>query len=182
MFNIRILYNSSPVTCIRQMSLRLPAMIHTALEQIRNFYALEDNVATGGQPAPGQFSALREAGFDVVINLAVPDSPGAISAENKIIHDLGMVYEHIPVNFKSPAPSDLDQFFQSMERHRGKKIFVHCAYNWRVSSFMFLWRILKCHCPVTEALRDLHTVWQPDTIWQTFIDTALASYPLNIEP
>src|SRR3972149_1462158 len=155
-------------------------MARTALEQIKNFYVLDENVATGGQPAPDQFSAIKTAGFDVVINLALADSPGAVNTEDRIIHDLGMVYEHIPVNFKNPALDDLDLFFHSMERHRGRKIFVHCAYNWRVSSFMFLYRIIKCGCPVTEALHDLHALWEPDNIWQNFIKSALASY--NLKP
>jgi protein tyrosine phosphatase (PTP) superfamily phosphohydrolase (DUF442 family) len=151
-------------------------MDQIALEQIRNFYTLDDNVATGGQPEADQFAAISQAGFDVVINLALADSPGAVSAEDKIIHDLGMVYEHIPVNFNNPAPDDLDLFFHSMQRHRGKRIFVHCAYNWRVSSFMFLYRTIKCGCPVDEALHDLHAVWQPDNVWQNFIESALDSY------
>jgi len=155
-------------------------MAQTTLEQIRNFYVLEDNVATGGQPAPDQFAAIKNAGFDVVINLALADSPGAVSSEGKIIHDLGLAYEHIPVDFKNPVLGDLDLFFHSMERHRGRKIFVHCAYNWRVSSFMFLYRIIKCGCPVAEALHDLHALWEPDNIWQNFIKSALASY--NLKP
>lgn len=154
-------------------------MSQTTLERIKNFYALEDHVATGGQPAPDQFAVIKDAGFDVVINLARTDSPGAVSNEGKIIQDLGMTYEHIPVDFKNPALADLDLFFHSMERHRGNKIFVHCAYNWRVSSFMFLYRTIKCHCPADEALRAMHAVWHPDRTWQTFIESALTSY--NIE-
>jgi len=151
-------------------------MPHPDLSSIRNYYPLGDNMATGGQPTPEQFTALKQAGFNVVINLARPDSPGAFSDEAGLMHDLGMVYEHIPVDFKHPAPADLDCFFESMRRHEGKKIFVHCAYNWRVSSFMFLYRTLQRHCPVAEALPDLHAVWRPDHTWQAFINTALAAH------
>lgn len=154
-------------------------MARTALEQIMNFYVLDGNIATGGQPAPDQFSAIKNAGFDVVINLALPDSPGAVSNEGKIIHDLDMDYAHIPVDFRNPALADLDLFFHHMEHHRGRKIFVHCACNWRVSSFMFLYRTIKCRCPVAEALCDLHAVWHPDSTWQTFIESMLNSH--NIE-
>ena len=151
-------------------------MPNTDLSLIKNYYALGDNVATGGQPTPEQFSSIRQAGFDVVINLARPDSPGAIHNEAGITHDLGMAYEHIPVDFKHPVLADLNCFFETMQRHPGKKIFVHCAYNWRVSSFMFLYRAIRCHCPVPEALQDLHAVWRPDQTWQAFINTALAAH------
>ena len=148
----------------------------TTPEQIRNFYVLGDDIATGGQPLPDQFAALKKAGFDMVINLALADSPGAVKNEVDIIHDLGMIYKHIPVNFHAPMPDDLDLFFRNMEFHRGKRIFVHCALNWRVSCFMFLYRTVKCGCPVEQAMRDLHAIWQPDAIWQHFIDTVLDSY------
>jgi protein tyrosine phosphatase (PTP) superfamily phosphohydrolase (DUF442 family) len=148
----------------------------TSLEQIRNFYVLGDDIATGGQPLADQFAALKDAGFDVVINLALADSPGAVKNEDEIIHNLGMVYKHIPVNFYSPMPDDLDLFFHNMELHRGKRIFVHCALNWRVSCFMFLYRTVKCDCPVERAMHDLHAIWQPDDTWRNFIDTALDSY------
>ena len=154
-------------------------MSQITLEQIRNFYVLEDKVATGGQPALDQFAILKNEGFDVVINLARADSPGSVNNEGKIIHDLGMAYEHIPVDFKYPALADLDLFFHSMERYRGRKVFVHCAYNWRVSSFMFLYRTIKCHCPVDKALHDLHAGWNPNNVWQNFIKSAQTSY--NIE-
>ena len=154
-------------------------MSRTALQQIRNFYRVAENIATGGQPAPEQFTAIRLAGFDVIINLALADSPGAVKDEHKIIHELGMVYEHIPVHFRKPELADLNLFFNCMERHREQKIFVHCAYNWRVSSFIFLYRTIKCHCPVAEALSDLHAVWHPDSTWQGFIESALQSH--NIE-
>ena len=154
-------------------------MSRTALEQIRNFYVLEDKVATGGQPELDQFAALKYEGFDIVINLALADSPGAVSNEGKIIHDLGLAYEHIPVDFRYPALADLDLFFHRMEHYRGRKIFVHCAYNWRVSSFMFLYRIIKCGCPMAEALHGLHALWEPDVTWQKFIRSALDAYNLN---
>lgn len=154
-------------------------MTHPALEQIRNFYALEDNVATGGQPAPDQIPAIRMAGFDVVINLSLPDSPDAIREEDKLIHELGMVYEHIPVDFKRPSLEDLKLFFHKMECHRGRNIFVHCAYNWRVSSFMFLYRVIKSGRPIAEARSDLHRIWQPDQTWQSFIESALDHYQIE---
>ena len=154
-------------------------MSRTALQQIRNFYRVAENIATGGQPAPEQFTAIRHAGFDVIINLALADSPGAVKEELKIIHELGMEYEHIPVPFRKPELADLNRFFNCMERHREQKIFVHCAYNWRVSSFIFLYRTIKCQCPVAEALSDLHAVWHPDNTWQGFIESTLQSH--NIE-
>jgi protein tyrosine phosphatase (PTP) superfamily phosphohydrolase (DUF442 family) len=149
------------------------------LQQIRNFYRIGHNIATAGQPTIEEFTIVKQNNFDLIINLAKKDSPNAISNESSIVAGLGLNYIHIPVDFKAPALSDLQQFFEIMERHRNKHIFVHCALNRRVSSFMFLYRIIKCNLSVLEALRDLHAVWQPDNIWQSFIDTALTHYNVN---
>lgn len=162
-------YNDSfPANRIR------PMQNADGLDLIRNYYALGDNIATGGQPAAGQFPLLARAGFEIIINLARPDSPGAIGDEDRIVRRLGMTYESVPVDFYHPAAGDLDRFFDIMQRHHGRKIFVHCAYNWRVSCFMYLYRVIQCQCPDAEAWADLQRVWEPDPVWRKFIDDALA--------
>jgi len=42
------------------------------LTHIRNFLRIDDRLATSGMPQPDDFAALRQADFDVVINLALP--------------------------------------------------------------------------------------------------------------
>jgi hypothetical protein len=43
--------------------------------EIYNFHAIRGRLGTAGQPTEAQFRAVREAGFDVVINLALSTSP-----------------------------------------------------------------------------------------------------------
>ncbi len=150
-----------------------------ALEDIRNYYRLSDTVATAGQPTTEQFNAIKEADFDVVINLSTPDSPDAIENEAAIVEEMGMDYVHIPVDFKAPALSDLKRFFARMDIYKDNHVFIHCALNWRVSVFLFLYRTIRCDYPVAEAINDLHAVWQPDATWQSFIDSVLAHYHID---
>ena len=147
-----------------------------SLRQIRNFYRVDENIATAGQPTIEEFTIVKQNNFELIINLAMKDSPGAVYNEEDVINSLGLDYIHIPVDFKAPSLSDLQQFFEAMEQNRNKHIFVHCALNWRVASFMFLYHTVKCNLPVTKAKQDLHAVWQPDNIWQSFIDMALTHY------
>jgi len=149
------------------------------LQKIRNFYQIDKNIATAGQPTIEEFTIVKQNNFDLIINLATKDSPAAISNEESVVTDLGLDYIHIPVDFTAPAISDLQQFFEAMEQYRYKYIFVHCALNWRVASFMFLYRTIKCDSPVPEAALDLHAVWQPDNVWQSFIDMALTHYNVD---
>ena len=82
-----------------------------------------------------------------------------------IVTGLGMAYVHIPVNFKIPAAQDFQTFCRMMEAFDGRRVFVHCAANKRVSAFVFLYRVLCEHVAIREAERDLHAIWQPDEVW-----------------
>jgi len=152
---------------------------NNALKQIVNFYQLDENIGTSGQPVGEQFDDISAAGYEIVLNLSLSDSPNAIENENNIICQLDMTYVHIPVDFKSPRLEDLELFFKHMKKHEHKKIFIHCVMNWRVSAFMFLYHTIKCDIPVADALQQMNAVWQPEPVWQEFIDNALNSYGIN---
>jgi len=148
-------------------------VMNDPLSVIRNFYRVNENLATGGQPTAGQFSIIRDEGFEVVINLATADSPRALSNEAALLESLDLEYIHIPVNFAAPEINDLRRFNEAMRQNNNKKCFVHCALNWRVSAFIFLYRTLTGEVRPEEAMHDLHAVWQPDATWQAFIDSIL---------
>lgn len=139
------------------------------LSEIYHFRALGDRLATAGQPTESQFRAIREAGFEAVINLALPTSDNALPHEGSLVTGLGMSYVHIPVDFKNPTTEDFHAFCRVMDAFEGRRVFVHCAANMRVSAFMFLRRVLHQQVPVAEAERDLHAIWQPDQVWSRFI-------------
>ena len=54
------------------------------LNAVLNYHQISDRIGTGGQPTPDQFKAIEEAGFETVINLAMPDSPNALSNEARL--------------------------------------------------------------------------------------------------
>lgn len=145
----------------------------TALSGIRAIRELGDRLGTSGQPNPEQFQAIRDAGFEVVINLAMPTSDHALAHEGGLVTALGMAYAHIPVDFDSPASADFQAFCGVMDAFRDRRVFVHCAANMRVSAFVFLYRVLRLGVPVVEAEKDLHSIWQPDEVWSRFIDERL---------
>lgn len=140
---------------------------------LTNYLAISDALGTAGQPTPDQFSAIRDAGYEVVINLAVPASPGALPDEAELVAAQGMAYVPIPVVWESPTTEDLDRFFAAMDRNRGRKVFVHCALNMRVSCFVFLYRVLRLGVPAEEAWRSVLAIWEPNEIWQRFVDDML---------
>ncbi len=146
------------------------------VRRILNFREISDSLGTAGQPTAAQFADIRDAGYEVVINLAMPDSTNALPNESELVGDQGMDHVHIPVVWEEPTGEDLERFFEALDEYQGRKVFVHCALNWRVSAFVFLLRVIKLGDPVQTALRALHEVWQPNPTWHQFISNTLQSH------
>ena len=81
-----------------------------------------------------------------------------------------MDYIHIPVDFEKPTATELDSFFNIMEQFSNKNVLIHCAYNWRVSCFIYLYRVVKMNISKDIAEKDMLNVWQPNETWQIFIN------------
>ncbi len=150
------------------------------LTDILNFRQICELVGTGGQPMAEQFSDIEAAGYKVVVNLAMPDSTNALPNEAELVREQGMEYVHIPVVWEDPRDVDLDRFFEVMARYRDQKVFVHCALNWRVSSFVYLYRVIQQGAPMEVAGESLLKIWKPNPIWQQFIERSLARYGASI--
>lgn len=149
------------------------------LEEIYNFLQLSDSIATAGQPNVEQFAAIKQAGYDVVVNLALPTSTNAIPNEREVVESQGMEYIHIPVVWENPTIEDANRFFQVIQANIDRKIFVHCAMNMRVSAFMYLYRCIHEQIDDEVAKQDLHKIWVPSQLWQTFIENVQSSYSPN---
>jgi protein tyrosine phosphatase (PTP) superfamily phosphohydrolase (DUF442 family) len=149
-----------------------------ALSEIYNFRMI-GQLGTAGQPSRDQFPLLREAGFDAVVNLALPTSDNAIPDEGSIVTGLGMSYLHVPVNFQKPAVEDFRTFCGVMKVLEDRHVFVHCAANMRVSVFVFLYRILHQNAARTVAEKDLQAIWQPDEVWDAFLQQRLLEAGLD---
>ncbi|MGK7916826.1 MAG: protein tyrosine phosphatase family protein [Prochloraceae cyanobacterium] len=145
-------------------------MTDNKLENIYNFLQLSDLIATSGQPTVEQFSAIKDSGYQVVINLALSESTNALPNEPAIVEGQGMEYIHIPVVWEKPLVENFQSFLEVMEANADRRIFVHCAANKRVSAFMYLYRLLRQGISEEEAQKDLEKVWVPNPVWQDFID------------
>ena len=133
------------------------------------------DLATSGQPQEDELAAIAEAGYAVIINLALHDDPRySLKDEASSVHKLGLIYIHIPVQFDAPTASDLSKFFDAMALHKHLRVWVHCAANKRVSAFVGLYHFLREGWPEETAFALLRDIWQPDEVWSTFIATQLA--------
>jgi protein tyrosine phosphatase (PTP) superfamily phosphohydrolase (DUF442 family) len=140
------------------------------VEGIFNYRRLSEQVATGGQPTTAELRAVAHAGDAVGSNLAMPDDEDHLPDERGTVERLGMTYEPIPVVWEQPTRDDLDAFCAAMVRYAGRRVFVHCVANFRVSSFMYLYRVNVLGWLPEQALPDLQAIWEPYDGWQAFID------------
>ncbi len=150
------------------------------IAQIKNFIEISENIGTAGQPTEAQFSTIKEAGYEVVINLAMPTSTNAIANERQLVNSQEMIYVHIPVKWEAPTGKNLDDFFGIMKANESKKVFVHCALNMRVSAFIYLFRVIWQGVTPADAKEQLHQIWEPDGVWRDFIEHELEIRGVNV--
>lgn len=146
------------------------------MEDIYNYQKVSDSIATSGQPTKEQFSTIKDSGYQIVVNLALPTSSNALPDEKETVESLGMQYVHIPVVWEEPKFEDFTEFYNVMTENEDKKTFVHCAANMRVSAFMYLYNRLHENMSDEEAKKDLYQIWVPNDTWQKFIAQVIECY------
>lgn len=152
----------------------MAAMTASVLASIYNYRPVDESLSTSGQPTVAQLASVAEAGFKAVINLALHDDPRySLPDEAGAVRSLGLAYVHIPVQFSAPTEADLLAFFSAMQAHRGQKVWVHCAANMRVSAFLGLYRVIKQGWEDQRAFELMHSLWQPNEVWSSFIAAML---------
>ena len=146
------------------------------MKDIYNYQFLNDKLSSSGMPTAEQMKEVAEAGTQVVINLALTTSPGALPNEGSLVESLGMKYIHIPVEWNNPTKQNLDDFFTAMDEHKEEKVLVHCQANYRVSAFIMLYRVLRLGWKKQAAIPIMEKMWNPEDfpVWQKFIDDQLA--------
>ena len=145
-----------------------------SIHAIYNFLRHSDRLATGGQPSESELAFVAAAGYEVVINLALPDSDYALPNEAECVQRAGMQYVHIPVVWEQPRAEDFVRFARTMDTLKARRLFVHCAANMRVSSFLLLYRVLREGWTYADARADLEKIWLPNSTWSHFIEETLA--------
>jgi protein tyrosine phosphatase (PTP) superfamily phosphohydrolase (DUF442 family) len=143
-----------------------------AIEDIRNFAPVSGRLATGGQPSERQIEELARAGYETIVNLGLLDPRYCLADEAGLTRSLGMEYRHIPVDFGAPQHDDLQKFFDLMDTLAGQRVFVHCAANYRVSSFVALYGQARLGWPVERAEAHIQRLWTPNEVWRDFIEAS----------
>ncbi len=147
------------------------------LRAIKNFREISGDLGTAGQPTAEQFADIAGAGYEIVINI---DSATAVRDEDELVTSMGLHFIHIPVIWTAPKQSDLDLFFDVMDMLKGKRVFLHCAANARVSTFVYLYRMSRLGVDPAAAKQDLNALWEPKGVWREFLEEAIGRLGLQV--
>lgn len=141
---------------------------------ILNYYQVTADIASSGQPTEEQFYDIAAGGYQVIINLAMPDHENSIASEGSIVTSLGMTYIHIPVPFDAPGEDHFETFSGYMDTLQHRKVWVHCIVNARVSAFLFRYLQNSRGLSAVKAKTPVLEQWLPrmDDTWKTFINRA----------
>src|ERR1700744_1927264 len=143
------------------------------MNSIYNFQQVSDRLACSGQPSEDQLQTIADDGYKVVVNLGLADGKYALPNEAKTVKDLGLDYYHLPTQFESPQVEELEEFIGVMNDHADEKTLVHCAANYRASVFTGLYLFAINELNETAMQDFIEKVWQPDGVWQQFIEEGM---------
>jgi protein tyrosine phosphatase (PTP) superfamily phosphohydrolase (DUF442 family) len=149
-----------------------------SISEINNLLIVNDRLGTSGQPLDSQFQSIANAGYETLINLATPDSKGAVANEGEIVTTLGMIYVHIPVVWTDPRVTDWELFADLLNANQ-RKTYGHCVVNMRVSAFTFLYRVIHMKIDPAEAKNLMNQIWSPNAVWEEFVDEILRDYDID---
>ncbi|MEM7764169.1 MAG: protein tyrosine phosphatase family protein [Pseudomonadota bacterium] len=146
-----------------------------AADDIVNYHAYTPLFASAGQPTEAQFLMLRDGGFETVVYVAYTDHENSLPNADRLAHQQGLTYVHIPVDWNNPTLQDFQLIANVLEQNRQRKTLLHCQLNYRASVFAMLYRVLYQDVPVLDAKRDMNAVWQPNQTWTDFMRDVLSA-------
>jgi protein tyrosine phosphatase (PTP) superfamily phosphohydrolase (DUF442 family) len=108
---------------------------------IRNFFRVNRQICTGGQPTMEELEKLKADGVKSIVNLRLPGEYNAAEEAAKV-KELGLRYFHIPFDSNNPKDAAVDEFLKVMAEKSNLPVFIHCTLANRVGGFWMIRRVL----------------------------------------
>jgi uncharacterized protein (TIGR01244 family) len=125
----------------------------------------------GGKPAEADVQDLKARGFRTVINLMMPDEPGALE-EERLVENTGMSYSHIPVSPVTLDDAAVYRFDQAIDSSDGP-VAVHCKGGGRASVMALLYLATKHQWTVDQTIAEGEKMGAkigPDSPYREFVE------------
>lgn len=109
---------------------------------IANFFRVNDQICTGGQPKMEDFQTMKKEGIRAIINLRQA-SEHDVAAEEAMAKEAGLRYVHIPVNGSEMKDEYAAEFLKATDEEANRPAFIHCASGNRVGGLWMIRRVLR---------------------------------------
>jgi len=149
------------------------------IENILNFKKNDEYLATAGQPMEDEFYLIAKKGFEIVINIRPELEMLGIFDEKQIVEKLGLKYFQIPMTFDTLNNEILTKFFEVLEQNKGKKIFIHCHRNIRVSGLVILYRLIILGWEREKAFKEFSELIDVTSMWENYIDEHISHFSIK---
>ena len=134
-----------------------------------NFAKLETTVACGGATTPEAVPELKKMGFKSIINLRLPDEPGAeIDVEAAAAKGAGLNFVNIPFSYAKPDPQAVERFLQVITSPGTEPAYIHCAGGGRAAMMWFIKRVMVDKWSTDKAMAEAEALGLTNVPLKTF--------------
>jgi protein tyrosine phosphatase (PTP) superfamily phosphohydrolase (DUF442 family) len=141
------------------------------LLKINNYYEYNPQLAAGGQPTPEQLTELKNAGFQLIINISPVSARNALPNEHQSVENTGMDYIHFPIDCSNLRPFHYLTIKALLQSSEGKKIFMHCGANIKTSNLIHIYHVLEKWIDESVSLKTLLKIQNPEEKWFQYFKT-----------
>ena len=124
---------------------------------IENFFRVNRQFCTGGQPSMENLRKMKAQGVRSVINLRLA-SEYDLAEEEATAKKLELRYFHIPVDKSNLKDEQAEEFLKVTGDPENRPFFIHCATAGRVAAFWVIRRVLVDNWKVDDALPEAHKI------------------------
>ena len=146
----------------------------TILGDLKNYQVNTPSMVSAGLPTLAHMQALKANGVVNVIDLI----PGDRKQHAELMQSLNLNYHNIAVEWENPTLENFESYVLAMQQAKaiGGTTLTHCKLNWRGAVFTYLYRVTQLNESEESAKQDLMAIWEPNEIWQEFINETKAKY------
>ena len=126
-------------------------------DSIKNFFRVNEEFCTGGQPSLQHLEKLKADGVKAIINLRQPSEYAAAEEEAKA-KALGLRYFNIPVSPTDPKDEQATEFLKVTDDPENRPMFIHCRSAARVAAFWMIRRVLRDGWKIESALKEAEKI------------------------
>jgi len=137
---------------------------------------LDENFATGGQPAGDAYAKAAASGFSSVLSLRTAAEGIDLARERAQVESKKMRYFNIPVNSASPRAEQADEFLRIARDKTNHPMLVTCATANRVGAFMMILRVVEQGWSEEKALEEAIKIGLRGEELKTFAKNYIASH------